>query len=127
MIQPITNVPKMSKNIKGVIEIRRAITPIIDLTKVLLEEGIKDNEETRIILVQVNEKSVGLIVDAATNVLNIPSDCIQQVTFTNGIDLSFLLGIATIDTRLLILLDINILIQDTQFGINELNKLYEAI
>ena len=58
----------------------------------------------------------------AANVLMILSDCIQSVTFTNEIDLFFLLGIESIDIRLLILLDINILIQDTQFGINELNK-----
>ena len=67
----------MFKNIKGVIGIRVVITPIIDLTKALLKESIKGNEETRIVLIQVNEKSVGLMVDVAVDILNIPSDCIQ--------------------------------------------------
>lgn len=67
----------MFKNIKGVIGIRVVITPIIDLTKALLKESIKGNEETRIVLIQVNEKSVGLMVDVAVDILNIPSDYIQ--------------------------------------------------
>lgn len=67
----------MFKNIKGVIGIRGVITPIIDLTKALLKESIKGNEETRIVLIQVNEKSVGLMVDVAVDILNIPSDYIQ--------------------------------------------------
>jgi len=112
-MQPITVVPKMPEYVAGVINLRGIVTPIIDLRKALLQPEVKDDDRTRIIIARVDDENViGLIVDAATDVLDIPSDSVQKPNFSVNHDVAFLLGVAKLHDRLLILIDINQLLRD---------------
>ena len=68
----ITRVPKTVSFIKGVINLRGVITPIIDLRSRFGFEEIEYNDSTRIIIVVMNGMEVGLIVDSANDVLDLP-------------------------------------------------------
>src|SRR5690625_4300696 len=72
-IQQITRVPKTADFIKGVINLRGVITPIVDLRERFGIEPKQHDESTRIIITEMDDYNVGLIVDAAYDVVNIPN------------------------------------------------------
>lgn len=104
----ITRVPKMPTFVKGVINLRGIVTPVIDLRERFSIETTKYTDSTRIIIVQVEDKEVGLIVDAANDVIDIPSDQVEQPPEVVGrIESDYIRGVAKLDERLLILLNLN--------------------
>jgi purine-binding chemotaxis protein CheW len=121
---PITRVPKTPAFIKGVINLRGIVIPVIDLRGRfgLPETDLTDN--SRIIIVAANDLEVGFIVDSANDVKDVMSDTIDNPPeVLGGIKAKYLSGVAKIgDNRLLILLNLaevlnrNEIIQLEQFG-----------
>ncbi|SDQ60156.1 chemotaxis protein CheW [Virgibacillus salinus] len=120
-IQPITRVPQTADFVKGVINLRGVVTPIIDLR---IRFGLKETEFTessRIIIVYLDEMEVGLIVDAANDVIDIPEDTIEPAPEVIGsVDIDYIDGVAKLDNRLLILLNLRKVL--TKEEINELKS-----
>ncbi|SEQ57626.1 purine-binding chemotaxis protein CheW [Virgibacillus subterraneus] len=120
-IQPITRVPQTADFVKGVINLRGVVTPIIDLR---IRFGLKETEFTessRIIIVYLDEMEVGLIVDAANDVIDIPEDTIEPAPEVIGsVDVDYIDGVAKLDNRLLILLNLRKVL--TKEEINELKS-----
>lgn len=110
----ITRVPKVAKFVKGVMNLRGVVTPIIDLRKRFGIEEAEYTESTRIIIVGVGDLEVGLIVDAANDVIDIPEGAIEPPPEVVGtIEVEYLNGVAKLDKRLLILLNLEkVLISD---------------
>lgn len=107
-LQHITRVPGTPQFVKGVINLRGVVTPIIDLRNRFDIEVIEDTESTRIIIVAVGEMEVGLIVDAANDVVDIPLSAIEPPPHVvGGIEADYLRGVAKLDKRLLILLNLD--------------------
>jgi len=107
-MMPITRVPKTPPFIKGVINLRGVVIPVIDLRG---RFGLTETEATdtsRIIIVQVNDIEVGFIVDAANDVIDIDSDRIDSPPeVVGGIKAKYLRGVARLDDdRLLIMLNL---------------------
>lgn len=103
----ITRVPKTVPFIKGVINLRGVITPIIDLRTRFGFEEIEYNDATRIIIVVINDMEVGLIVDSANDVLDIPVASIEpQPEVVGHIAADYISGVAKIEKRLLILVNL---------------------
>ena len=104
----VTRVPRTAVFIEGVINLRGEIVPIIDLRK---RFGLREHEngvDTRIINVEMGDHLVGLIVDAVEEVLNIPSDVIEPPPdLVTTLDSAYLRGIAKLQERLVILLDLD--------------------
>lgn len=104
----ITRVPKTAKYVKGVINLRGVVTPIIDLRE-RFGIPVSDNEETtRIIIITTDEMEVGFVVDSANDVIDIPVSSIEQqpeVVGSNEVD--FISGVAKLENRLLILLHLD--------------------
>lgn len=128
-IQPITRVPRAEEFVKGVINLRGVIIPIIDLR---LRFGMAETElteENRIIIVKKNGFEVGLIVDTASDVIDLALDEMEpnpEVVGSEAAD--YIDGVSKIEDRLLILLDLKkILISDqyTQAVKEEGQKPYE--
>lgn len=104
----ITRVPRVAKFVKGVINLRGVVTPIIDLRYRFGQDAAEYNESTRIIIVGVGDMEVGLIVDAANDVINIPEGTIEPPPEVVGsIKAEYLNGVAKVDKRLLILLNLD--------------------
>lgn len=104
-VQYITRVPKTVGFVKGVINLRGLVTPIIDLRKRFgLEEQVH-TDSTRIIIVTLDNLEVGLIVDAANDVLDISSESIEPPPKVVGVvEAEYLSGVVKVGKRLLILL-----------------------
>lgn len=103
----ITRVPQTESFIKGVINLRGAVTPVIDLRTRFGMEEQPHTDSTRIIIVYINDIEVGLIVDFANDVLDIPLHKIEPPPEVVGsVDVSYIEGVAKTEERLLILLDL---------------------
>lgn len=75
-LQEITEIPNMPDYIKGVINLRGSIIPIIDLRERFVMSAIDVNERTCIVIVEADESTVGVVVDTVTGVIKIPQHCI---------------------------------------------------
>lgn len=101
----ITRVPKTEKYVKGVINLRGVVTPIVDLRE-RFELPISENEETtRIIIISLEDMEVGFVVDSANDVLDIAANSIEpQPEVVGSLGEEFISGVAKLGKRLLILL-----------------------
>jgi purine-binding chemotaxis protein CheW len=108
-MQQVTSIPNTSPALIGVTNIRGKVLPLFDLRIILSASSQDNNENTRIILVEFQGKSMGIVVDEANEVLEISNDIVQQPSFTVDND-TFIKGVATLESRLLILIDIEKLI-----------------
>lgn len=106
---PITRVPKTYTFVKGVINLRGVVIPIIDLRGRFSLPTVEYTENTRIIIVAVNEMEVGFIVDSANDVIDLNTDKIENPPeVVGGIKAKYLQGVAKInDERLLIMLNLS--------------------
>ncbi len=106
-MQEITAVPNAPEHVEGVINLRGLVLPVIDLRARLDMPRTPPTKETRIVVVEINDSAVGCIVDAVTEVLRIPESRIEQTSaLMLSVDSAFIRGIAKIDSRLIILLDL---------------------
>ena len=111
-MQEITKIPKTPEYVKGVINLRGKVIPVVDLR---LKFGMQKKETTRktcILVTQVGkaEKSLtlGVVVDEVSEVLNITKDQIEPPpSFGAQVDTHFILGMAKNDSEVKILLDID--------------------
>lgn len=104
----LTQVPEVPDFIKGVINLRGNVIPIISLRKRFSLPEVPVNEETRIIVVNVGEKTMGVVVDAVNEVLRVNGDSVEDPPATiAGLGRTYLRGLIKLTERLLILLDLN--------------------
>ncbi|MEK3882159.1 chemotaxis protein CheW [Paenibacillus sp. PL2-23] len=108
-LSPITRVPKTAAFIKGVINLRGVVVPVLDLRGRFGLEETSPTEHSRIIVVAVGEIEVGFIVDAANDVIDIDTDNIDTPPeIVGGIKAKYLRGIAKLgEGRLLIMLNLS--------------------
>ncbi len=103
---PITRVPNAPHFVEGVITLRGRVIPIIDLRKRLNLGTVEVTRKTRKIIVDVDGKITGFIVDSVSQVLRIPKSSIEPAPdIVAGIDSEFIIGVSNLEDRLLILLD----------------------
>jgi len=104
----ITKVPNSPSFVKGVVNLRGNITPIIDLRSRLgLPEKENDNK-TAIIVIELNEQSVGLIVDEVNEVLRIPASVTEPPPdIVSGVNSEYITAVAKLEDRLLTLLNLD--------------------
>jgi purine-binding chemotaxis protein CheW len=106
-ITDITRVPHTPEYITGVINLRGSVLPVIDLKKRLNLPGQVSTEDTRIIIVKVKEISIGMIVDAVSEVMTIKEQDIDSPEVVAGsISANYLSGVGKLENRLLILLNL---------------------
>ena len=106
-ITQITRVPHTPEYIKGVINLRVSVLPVIDLKKRLNLPEQQSTEDARIIIVKVNEISVGMMVDAVSEVMTINEQNIDSPDVVAGsVAANYLSGVGKLDNRLLILLNL---------------------
>ena len=107
LVGDVTRVPEVPDFIEGVINLRGNVIPIIDLRKRFKLPEVGKNEETRIIVTNMNSKVMGIVVDAVSEVLRTNQAEIEPPPATiAGLGKEYLKGLIKLDKRLLILLDI---------------------
>jgi purine-binding chemotaxis protein CheW len=111
-LQEITSIPRTPAFVRGVINLRGMIIPIIDLRRKFAMTDRDDTERTCIVVIQIeqNEKRInmGVVIDEVREVLEIRAGDIEETPeFGAGIDTQFLMGIAKTGKSVKMLLDIS--------------------
>lgn len=106
-MQAVTRVPGAPPFVEGIINLRGQIIPVVDLRKKLALNVSDQTADSRIVWVTINEQDVGVMVDAVTEVLRVPLASIEPPSSMVGsVDSDYLRGIAKLEDRLIILLDL---------------------
>ena len=114
-LQEITRVPRTAGFVEGVIDLRGKVIPVIDLRKRFDLPGAEENGDNRIVVVNIITQDIGMVVDAVTEVLRIPGDAVEPLgAMVATAESECLLGIAKLDNRLIILLDLEQLLSQAE-------------
>lgn len=104
----ITHVPKARVFIKGVINLRGSVIPVIDMRKKFSLPAKEYDSFTVILIVEVNERLIGMIVDSVSDVVNIPvSDIQSEINYSARVDTKAIEGIGRVGDGLIVLLDVD--------------------
>ncbi len=111
----IANAPHF---IKGVVNLRGVIVPVVDLRIKLNCEKVEYNGFTVVIVLNVHGRVVGAVVDSVSDVLELSQELIKPAPEMNTtVDTSFITGIASVGERMLILMDIAALMSSADMGL----------
>jgi len=103
----LTRVPQSPPEVEGVINLRGKIIPVVDLRRKFGMPTTERTETSRIVVIEVEKKVLGFIVDRVNEVLRITSDIVDPAPqLVCSIDSEFIAGVGKLPDRLLILLDI---------------------
>ncbi len=119
-VREITWLPKAPSFVKGIINLRGDVIPIIDLRDKFGLEAKEATAMTRVIVVEVDGKLTGMVVDSASQVVRIPVDQIDPPPpVFGGVAQDFITGVGKIDDKLIILLNSDAILtaeERTQLG-----------
>ena len=121
-MMPVTSVPQTPEFVKGVINLRGKVIPVVDLRLRFRMEEIDYTERTCIIVVEVQGEAgrvvIGIVVDSVSEVLNIKGDDIEDTpTFRTKLDTDYILGMAKMEGGIKILLDIGRVLSDSEIAV----------
>ncbi len=104
----ITKVPQAPHYVEGVINLRGKVIPIVDLRKRFNLDLKEHDKNTRIVVVDIGGNIMGMIVDSVSEVLRLPANTIEPPPeIVTGINSEYIKGVAKLDDRLLIFLDLS--------------------
>ena len=118
----ITKVPNSPVFVEGIINLRGQIIPVVSLRTKLGMTKIEYDKDTRIVIVDIDGRTVGFLVDAVSEVLRIPRNITEAPPeLTTGKDSEYITAVGKLEDRLLTLLDLNKVL------VKEEKKLIETI
>lgn len=118
-IQEITEVPGMPDYVKGIINLRGKIIPVIEVRLRFKKEAIEYNDRTCIIVIDIKDLSIGLIIDSVSEVIKISEEHIVPPPDTKtGFHNNYVKGIGKVGNEVKLLLDCDLLVSDDKFENN---------
>ena len=115
-LMQITMVPRAPEFIEGVINLRGKVIPVINMRTRFNKSAHKPDSNTRIVVMELEQKIVGFLVDGVSEVLRIPESTVEDPPpVVAGIGSEYIRGIGKLDNRLLILLDLDHLLGSIDF------------
>ena len=122
-IQTITEIPELPEYIKGIINLRGKIIPVMDVRIRFKKESIEYNDRTCVIIVDINDISIGLIVDKVAEVIIIPDqDIVEPPQMNKGNKNRYIKNMGKVGDDVKLLLDCEKLLTE-----DELEELNEAL
>ena len=114
----ITKIPQAPHYVRGIINLRGKIVIVINLNDIMGTGGGEQDEDTRIIVAEMGDNVVGFVVDSATEVLRLPKNSVEPAPaiIANKIDTEYVRGVGKIDDRLLILLNLQKILSESELG-----------
>jgi purine-binding chemotaxis protein CheW len=113
-VQHLTRVPNSADFVDGVMNLRGKIVPVVALRRRFGLEPIPFDKQTRIVVVETRGAVLGFIVDSVSEVFRIPADRIEPPPRLGKVDREYVSGVGRLNERLLILLDVDRLMSDSQ-------------
>lgn len=121
----ISPVPRTLSYIKGVVNLRGTVTPIIDLReRVGVTRTNEETDATRVVVVEVEGMTVGMIVDSVEDVVSIEAEDVQPApAVIGGLQAVYLQGVARVSERLLVILNLEKILSDIEVSqLHEMEK-----
>ncbi len=104
----VTPVPRAPEFVEGILDVRGAVVPVVDLRRRFEAAGRAYDDDTRIVLVEYGGERLGLVVDSVREVLRAPETAISAPpAYIRGLAAEFVRGIVRLPDRLVILLDLD--------------------
>jgi len=104
----ITRLPRAPEFVEGIINLRGKVIPVVDLKK---RFGLAESDQTkasRIVVVDVGDHTIGMVVDAVSEVLRVPTSAVEPPSpVVTSVESDYIRGIAKLEGRLIILLDLD--------------------
>jgi purine-binding chemotaxis protein CheW len=119
LMKPVTRLPQVPPFIEGLINLRGVVIPVISLRKRFDMPAREVDDETRTIVLSLHDKVVGCIVDSVTRVMRLTGDQIQPApTTVSTVARNYISGLAKLEDRLLIVLDVERLFDPAELTIH---------
>ena len=113
----LTRVPQASEFVEGVLNLRGRVIPVIDLRKRFNLESVEKDRHSRIVVVEVDNQTVGMVVDGVSEVLQISQSEIEPAPPLGArVNSEFIKGMGKVGERLMILLDIDRILSAEEKG-----------
>ncbi len=117
--EPPTRIANAPAFVKGVVNLRGVIVPIIDLRVKLGCDNAEYTEVTVVVVLNVCGRVVGAVVDSVSDVIDLDSGHIQPPPELSASDSGFITGIASLEDRMLILVDIESMLGGAEIGLSQ--------
>jgi purine-binding chemotaxis protein CheW len=113
-VQQLTRVPNSPQFVDGVINLRGKVIPVISLRKIFGLGEIAHDKQTRIVVAEVQGTVIGFMVDSVSEVLRVPAQTVEPPPRLGKLKREYVSGVGKLDDRLLILLDVDRLMSDSE-------------
>lgn len=121
----VTKIANAPEFIKGVVNLRGIIVPIVDMRIKFNLGDVEYNQFTVVIILNVAQRVVGMVVDSVSDVIMLSADKIKPAPdFAAQFDVGYLIGLGTVDDRMLILMDIERLMSGSEMGLTDSPSLH---
>jgi purine-binding chemotaxis protein CheW len=118
--EAVTTIANAPEFIKGVINLRGIIVPIVDMRIKFNLGNVTYNETTVVIILNISNRVVGMVVDGVSDVITLKDDQIKPAPeFGAGLDMRYLQGLGAVDERMIILVDIEKLMNSSEMELIE--------
>ncbi|RFU66814.1 chemotaxis protein CheW [Bacillus sp. V59.32b] len=115
----LSDFPQMPKYVKGLTTIRDAVVPVLDMSQILFNRTLETNEDGIIILIDINGSQVGMMVNEAKEILDVPESEVKEIDGLFSQNASYLIGVVRANDTLINLLNPIEMLQNID-GIDEI-------
>jgi len=116
--ESVTRIASAPEHVKGVVNLRGTIVPIVDM-RIKFKLGTPTyNQFTVVIILNIQDRVVGMVVDSVSDVISLTAEQIKAAPDMGGaLNTDYLLGLGTVDERMIILVDIDRLMSSEEMGV----------
>ena len=116
--ESVTRIASAPEHVKGVVNLRGTIVPIVDM-RIKFNLGTPTyNQFTVVIILNIQDRVVGMVVDSVSDVISLTADQIKPAPDMGGaLNTDYLIGLGTVDERMIILVDIDRLMSSEEMGV----------
>jgi len=123
-MEGITPIPHLPIYVNGIFKVRGELMPVIDFEQVLYNRPTERTEATKIIVLQTDEISIGIVVTDAKEIISIPQENIKQIGLVAYKNTAYITGIANLESRLITIIDPSRLVRGLD-GIKQIREYME--
>jgi purine-binding chemotaxis protein CheW len=117
----VTPIPHLPKFVMGLVKARGELVPVIDLGAVLYEKVSAQTEHLRLIVIHSETLNVGLLVQEAKEIIDVPSDNVKDIGLLAYSKTKYFSGVINLEDRLITMIDTHILVESLE-GIKEIKE-----
>ncbi|HBF51536.1 MAG TPA: chemotaxis protein CheW [Massilia sp.] len=116
--ESVTRIASAPEHVKGVVNLRGTIVPIVDM-RIKFNLGTPTyNQFTVVIILNIQDRVVGMVVDSVSDVISLTAEQIKPAPDMGGaLNTDYLIGLGTVDERMIILVDIDRLMSSEEMGV----------